>query len=133
MKTLKRDGVSLAYELDGEGTPVLFVQGVGVLGAGQMGAAAAALFRRAGFHVRLWTRDAKKLQAVSATLAGVDAFLDERFGPSATTPGRLDLEPDLAVVALRDKQIVRQLRFLKEQIDATRSLEGDEGGQSGAR
>src|SRR5437868_1021494 len=64
---------------------------IGVLGAGQMGAAAAVMFKRAGFRVMLWTRNAEKLSAVTATLDTVDKFLNEHVGAPA-------------VVALRDKQ-----------------------------
>ena len=74
------------------------LQHIGVLGAGQMGAAAAAMFRRAGFHVRLWARHAPKLQAASATLGAVDEFLNEHFGPPATKTGHLELESDFTKV-----------------------------------
>ncbi len=74
------------------------LQRIGILGAGQMGAAAAVMFRRAGFHVRLWTRRDEGLRAAEPTMAAVDAFLDEHFGPAPASDGELLLETDLAVV-----------------------------------
>ena len=70
---------------------------IGILGAGQMGAAAAVMFRRAGFAVRLWSRDETKLRNTAAALAAMESFLDEHFG-AATAAGTLMLEPDFAKV-----------------------------------
>lgn len=63
-----------------------------------MGAAAAVMFRRAGFEVRLWTRNAEKLQGVTPSLAAVKSFLDMHFGKVTSPTGELILEPDLTVV-----------------------------------
>lgn len=71
---------------------------VGVLGAGQMGAAAAVMFERAGYRVMLWTRQAEKLQAATATIDAVNTFLNEHFGAPQVTGGELHLEPDFAIV-----------------------------------
>lgn len=71
---------------------------IGVLGAGQMGAAAAVMFKRAGFRVKLWTRNAEKLSAATATLDTVDKFLNEHVGAPSSNTGELQLEPDFAVV-----------------------------------
>jgi 3-hydroxybutyryl-CoA dehydrogenase len=56
------------------------IQRIGVLGAGQMGAAAAVMFQRAGFDVLLWTRQEEALQAAKGTMESVEAFLNEHFG-----------------------------------------------------
>ncbi len=71
---------------------------IGILGAGQMGAAAAVLFRRAGFEVRLWARNPEKLRAVEPGLTAVERFLDEHFGVVKGEAGQLHLEPDFAVI-----------------------------------
>lgn len=74
------------------------IQQIGVLGAGQMGAAAAVLFQRAGFQVKLWTRSEEKLRAAKPALQAVDDFLTQNFGPSNAKTGGLVLEPDFEVV-----------------------------------
>ena len=74
------------------------ISNIGVLGAGQMGAAAAVMFKRAGFHVKLWTRNPEKLQAASATIESVDSFLNEHIGAPKSTNGTLSLEPNFTTV-----------------------------------
>lgn len=74
------------------------VQNIGILGAGQMGTAAAVPFRRTGFCVRLWTRRNSMLRPAAAAMDTMDTFLDEHLGATATPGGTLILEPDLAVV-----------------------------------
>src|SRR6185295_13175615 len=74
------------------------VQRIGILGAGQMGAAAAVMFQRAGFDVRLWTRSAETFRRATEAMEEIAQFLDEYFGPSAATKGQLQCEPDLSVV-----------------------------------
>jgi 3-hydroxybutyryl-CoA dehydrogenase len=71
---------------------------IGILGCGQMGAAAAVMFRRVGHTVRLWSRNETKLRAITPTLEAVDSFLDQHFGRAASSGGELVLEPDLATV-----------------------------------
>ncbi|HEY2342640.1 MAG TPA: 3-hydroxyacyl-CoA dehydrogenase family protein, partial [Chthoniobacteraceae bacterium] len=74
------------------------IQRIGVLGAGQMGAAASAMFRRGGFEVRLWTRRKEGLRLAETAISAVDAFLDEHFGPPPAERGTLELQSDLGVV-----------------------------------
>ncbi len=74
------------------------IKRVGILGAGQMGAAAAVMFRRAGYEVRLWARREEKLRESKVALDAVEKFLDEHFGPVTGDGGVLHLEPDFAVV-----------------------------------
>lgn len=71
---------------------------IAVCGIGQMGAAAAACFARAGFPVLLWARDGAKLATVPEQLAKLNAFLDEHVGPAATTPGPVETSADLGRV-----------------------------------
>ncbi|MDB6152199.1 MAG: 3-hydroxyacyl-CoA dehydrogenase [Chthoniobacteraceae bacterium] len=73
------------------------IRNIGVLGTGQMGAAAAVMFQRAGFHVKLWNRSAEKLHASKTALQAVDDFLTRHLGPSHSK-AELLLEPDLGNV-----------------------------------
>jgi 3-hydroxybutyryl-CoA dehydrogenase len=54
---------------------------IGICGIGQMGAAAAVAFRRAGYRVLLWARNAAKLEAVQETLDTLEQWLDDHVGP----------------------------------------------------
>ncbi|MBX9580512.1 MAG: 3-hydroxyacyl-CoA dehydrogenase family protein [Gemmataceae bacterium] len=74
------------------------VSRIAVCGIGQMGAAAAACFGRAGFPVLLWARDAAKLAGVPDQLAKLGTFLDEHVGPAAATPGPVETTADLGRV-----------------------------------
>jgi 3-hydroxybutyryl-CoA dehydrogenase len=71
---------------------------VAILGIGQMGAAAAVCFSRAGFPVLLWARDEAKLARVPATLIQQSRFLDEHFGPPSVPAGLVQTTSDLARV-----------------------------------
>ena len=79
-------------------TPPTSIRQIGVVGAGQMGAAAAAMFSRAGFCVRLWARDAGRLQAARNAVDAVGSFLAEQMRQPAVTGGELIFESDLAAV-----------------------------------
>lgn len=71
------------------------IQVVGICGIGQMGAAAAVSFRRAGYRVLLWARNPKKLAAVQDTLDELDRWIDENVGPPASTTGSIERVDDL--------------------------------------
>jgi 3-hydroxybutyryl-CoA dehydrogenase len=71
---------------------------IDICGLGQMGAAAAVGFARAGFPVLLWGRDPAKLAGVPDTLAKLNAFLDEHVGPAAGTPAPVETTADLGRV-----------------------------------
>jgi 3-hydroxybutyryl-CoA dehydrogenase len=72
---------------------------IGVCGIGQMGAAAAVCFGRAGFPVLLWARDPAKLADVPDALGRLTAFLDEHVGPPAGVSAGVELTSDLGTVA----------------------------------
>ena len=74
------------------------VSRIAVCGIGQMGAAAAVCFSRAGFPVLLWARDGAKLGGLPAQLAKLNAFLDEHVGPVMTAPGPVETTADLGRV-----------------------------------
>lgn len=71
---------------------------LGVCGIGQMGAAAAVSFMRAGYHVLLWARNRQKLEAVQRTLDGLVAWMDQHVGPAASGDGRIERVEELGVV-----------------------------------
>ena len=56
---------------------------VGICGIGQMGAAAAVCFKRAGYRVFLWARNPKKLDSVGRTLQTLETWMDLNVGPAA--------------------------------------------------
>ena len=69
---------------------------VAICGIGQMGAAAAVSFQRAGYEVFLWARNVEKLREASATLDRLNAWMDEHVGPPSRTLAEVHLEPNLA-------------------------------------
>jgi 3-hydroxybutyryl-CoA dehydrogenase len=71
---------------------------IAVCGIGQMGAAAAVAFQRAGYDVLLWARNADKLREIRATLDRLNAWMDEHVGASARRPGSVKLEPNLTEI-----------------------------------
>jgi 3-hydroxybutyryl-CoA dehydrogenase len=89
-----------------------------------MGAAAAAMFRRAGYEVWLWARRAEALAAAAPALAAVDAFLDEHFGPAPVVAGTLHLESDFtAVDAASDAILECVAEDMAQKMDLLRRLE----------
>lgn len=101
------------------------IQRVGVLGAGQMGVAAAVMFARAGFEVQLWARNASKLQNVRPSLDRLEAFLSEHFGTPKARPGTIQLEPHLQTVdSSADAVLECIVEDLTEKRDFLRKLAG---------
>ena len=62
---------------------------VGICGIGQMGAAAAVSFKRAGYRVSLWARNPKKLDSVGQTLRRLETWMDLNVGPAASPGGTI--------------------------------------------
>jgi len=79
------------------------VRHVGICGIGQMGAAASVSFKRAGYSVLLWARNASKLAAVEPNLIEIETWMDEHMGSPPRDGGSL--------------QCVTQLDSLDEQAD----------------
>src|SRR4029079_3354752 len=67
-------------------------------GIGQMGAAAAVSYERAGYDVLLWARNPDKLSGIQSTLDRLNAWMDEHLGSAPRKPGSVRLQPDLAAV-----------------------------------
>ena len=97
---------------------------IGVLGAGQMGAAAAVLFRRAGFQVRLWSRDEIRLRACESKFSAIEDFLDLHFGKPSITTGKLELEPSFSDVdASSDAVLECVAEDMEQKVNLLRDLE----------
>jgi len=74
------------------------IRTVGLCGAGQMGAAAAVCFRRAGYRTLLWLRNPDKLAAVRDTLDELESWMQEHVGAPSCELARLDVVTDLSVL-----------------------------------
>lgn len=109
---------------------------VGICGAGQMGAAAAVSFQRAGYPVILWARDPRKLPSIRKTLARLDAWLNRNaFGvpplggirPVPTKVGTpnttIELTSDLATIDGRADLVIDCIaEDMGEKIELFRAL-----------
>ena len=62
---------------------------IGICGIGQMGSACALAFRRFGYDVRLWARDADKLAAVVPAIDEMDRWCDENTSMSRIDGGSI--------------------------------------------
>jgi 3-hydroxybutyryl-CoA dehydrogenase len=91
------------------------IQHVGICGIGQMGAAAAVCFERAGYRVMLWARDANKLRAVSPELVELRAFLDRHVGPPVRADGTIELTADLNDLASRSELVMDAIGEVMDQ------------------
>lgn len=65
------------------------IRQVGICGIGQMGAAAAVCFKRAGYQVLLWARNPKKLDLVEQTLHTLETWMDRNIGPVPDSGGTI--------------------------------------------
>ena len=72
------------------------VRRIGICGIGQMGAAAAVVFKRGGYEVLLWARNPKKLKAVVATLAQLEEWMEHHVGPAPQPGGVIELAHELS-------------------------------------
>ncbi|MEM9646203.1 MAG: 3-hydroxyacyl-CoA dehydrogenase family protein [Planctomycetota bacterium] len=74
------------------------IKTVGICGIGQMGSACAVAFRRAGYRVLLWARDAEKLKGVRSSWEDMEAWGDENTDDVVASHGEIVLQPDLSVL-----------------------------------
>ena len=63
------------------------IRRVGICGVGQMGAAAAVCYKRAGYHVTVWDEDPQVLHSASDTFADLESWLLEHAGPPSAHGG----------------------------------------------
>ena len=98
---------------------------IGICGIGQMGAAAAVAFQRAGYRVLLWARNEDKLRAIEPGLTGLAAWSDANLGPARRAGGDIVLEPDLGKLdAAADVVLECILEVMDEKAALFRRLEG---------
>ena len=71
---------------------------IGICGAGQMGAAAAVSFTRAGFRTILWLRDPVKLKATQRKLIELDVWMRKHVGPPRSRKSKIEVVTDLSLV-----------------------------------
>lgn len=71
------------------------IRSVGICGVGQMGAAAAVAFKRAGYRVLAWNHRPQRLAELPALTQKLENWLDEHIGPAACDRGCIEPCPDL--------------------------------------
>ena len=68
---------------------------IGICGLGQMGAAAAISFKRAGYQVLAWNHRPERLRALAATAATLENWMDRHMGPAPDPGGTLQTHDEL--------------------------------------
>jgi len=107
-----------------EAPPIAGRKVIGICGIGQMGAAAAVAFQRAGYRVLLWARNEDKLRAIEPGLAELAAWSDANLGPARRAGGEIILEADLAKLdAAADVVLECILEVMDEKVALFRRLE----------
>ena len=71
-------------------------QCVGICGLGQMGAAAAVSFKRAGYQVLAWNHRPERLADLPRTAGDLEGWMDEHIGPAAGPAGTIQACSELA-------------------------------------
>lgn len=74
------------------------MQTIAICGVGQMGAAAAVAFKRAGYRVIAWDSDPAQLEALPATAQRLENWLDDHAGPALRPGGKLEARSDAAAL-----------------------------------
>ena len=74
------------------------IRTVGICGVGQMGAAAAVAFKRAGYRVLIWNHRPERLEALPPRLAVLEDWLDRNGRATLSSEGSIELCPDLGAV-----------------------------------
>jgi 3-hydroxybutyryl-CoA dehydrogenase len=98
---------------------------IGICGIGQMGAAAAVAFQRAGYRVLLWARNEDKLRAIEPGLAELASWSNKNIGSARRAGGEIILEADLARLdAAADIVLECILEVMDEKAALFRRLKG---------
>ncbi|MDX1435293.1 MAG: 3-hydroxyacyl-CoA dehydrogenase NAD-binding domain-containing protein [Anaerolineales bacterium] len=71
------------------------IRTIGVCGLGQMGAAAAVSFKRAGYRVLAWDHNPANREALPGTAGGLESWLDEHSTQRADPGGKIETAPTL--------------------------------------
>jgi 3-hydroxybutyryl-CoA dehydrogenase len=71
---------------------------VGICGCGQMGAAAAVSFKRAGYRVLAWTRSIHKTSAIERTVIELETWMERNVGLPPRGGGAIEVLSDLGPI-----------------------------------
>jgi 3-hydroxybutyryl-CoA dehydrogenase len=73
------------------------IQVIGICGLGQMGAAAAIAFKRAGYRVLAWDHDPEQLAALKPTGDSLQTWMEQNIGPPLHPGGTIEpvVDPDI--------------------------------------
>jgi len=87
---------------------------IGICGIGQMGAASAVAFKRAGYHVLAWNHRPERLSELPALAQKLESWLNENVGPATCDGGRIEPCADLGIL---DKQADAVLDCIIEDME----------------
>jgi len=90
------------------------IQVIGICGLGQMGAAAAVAFKRAGYRVLAWDHDPEQLAALKPTCDSLEAWMEQNIGPQLHPGGTIEPVVDLDII---DRQAGVVLDCIVEDMD----------------
>ena len=101
---------------------------IAICGIGQMGAAAAVCFKRAGYRVLLWARNPQKLAAVEETLNTMEGWLESHVGPPLQPNGAIERLEDLAAVDAQADLVMDCIaEDMAQKVDLFRRMAGSIG------
>ena len=101
---------------------------IGICGAGQIGAAAAVAFSRAGYRVLLWLRSTAKMTATEGTLSNLEVWMNDNVGQPTSRDGsvevidslnRIDRECQLVMEAIAEN-LAQKVELFSRLGDARR-------------
>ena len=95
------------------------IRTVGVCGLGQMGAAVAVSFKRAGYRVLAWNHHPGRLESLQETTTKLDTWMDQHGAPASGTDGVIEAHADTAAL---DKEADVILDCIAEDMELKISL-----------
>lgn len=99
------------------------IRHIGICGAGQMGAAAAVSFKRAGYQVLVWNHRPGRLEALPAQVEAMESWLEEHVGPAPGAGGLIQPQEDLEAIDQRAQVVLDCIvEDLEEKVALFRQL-----------
>jgi 3-hydroxybutyryl-CoA dehydrogenase len=99
------------------------LKSVAICGAGQMGAAAAVCFQRAGYDVLLWLRNPDRVPSLRNTLKEMDRFLDEHVGSAEQAGSPIEVTLNLDLIDERAELVMDAIaEDMQQKVDLFRRL-----------
>ncbi len=77
------------------------VRHIGICGLGQMGAAAAVSFKRAGYQVLAWNHRPERLEALPEQADLLESWMDQHMGPASGQGGTIQPRAELSALDAR--------------------------------